>query len=278
MGAIIWIASFPKSGNTWVRNFLHNLLRPQAETHDINKMIGLTAYEITERWYEGLLPKPIKDCSHEQVARVRGQAQQRIADETDGIVFVKTHNAMMQDRGHRLINPQVTAGAIYIVRNPLDVAASYAHHLGKDVDTSIAAMNTKGYQTPNFKHVVYELYGSWSEHVMSWTRKANPALHVVRYEDMLASPETAFGKLCEFLLLQPSAEDLRRAIEKSAFERLKEQEEAGGFWEKPKQAKSFFREGKAGGWKEQLSGSQIRTIIEHNREQMARFGYPVDGS
>lgn len=112
MGGIVWIASYPKSGNTWTRNFLHNLLHPSGETHDINQMTGLTTYEIAGHWYRDLLSKPIKECEPAEIAAVRAQAQQRIADNADGLVFVKTHNALGADHGHSLINTKVTAGAI----------------------------------------------------------------------------------------------------------------------------------------------------------------------
>jgi hypothetical protein len=273
MGGIIWIASFPRSGNTWVRNFLHNLLRPRADTHDINAMIGLSAYEISAEWYEGLLPKPIKDCSPEEVAKVRPQAQERLAAAADGLVMVKTHNALVRHEGVPLINARVTAGAIYIVRNPLDVAISYAHHLNTTIDQAIAAMNTMGYAVPNLEGGAYELYGSWSENVMSWTRKAHAGLHVLRYEDMLAEPLESFGKLASFLRLVPGDGELRAAIEKSSFERLRGQEEKHGFWEKPKDAKSFFREGRSGAWRQALSPEQIGAIAGEHAEQMARFGY-----
>ena len=134
-------------------------------------------------------------------------------------------------------------------------------------------MNTPGYTIANFEGGVYELYGSWSENVMSWTRKAHPGLHTMRYEDMLARPEETFGKLCAFLRLAPSAGDLQAAIEKSSFERLKGQEEKHGFWEKPKDAARFFREGRSGAWREKLSPDQIGAIAGGHAEQMARFGY-----
>ncbi len=231
MGGIVWIASYPKSGNTWTRNFLHNLLYPADEPHDINKMVGLTTYEIASQWYEGLVPRPVAECSMDEIAPVRAAAQQRIADNTDGLVFVKTHNALSADRGHSLVNPKVTAGAIYVVRNPLDVAISYSHHLGTDLEDAILRMSVQNHCTQNFKHVVYELMGSWSQHVHSWTRKQHRALHVMRYEDMRSDPEKTFGALAEFLLLKSDRARLVQAIEASSFDKLRDMEEKAGFYE-----------------------------------------------
>lgn len=279
MGGIVWIASYPKSGNTWTRNFLHNLIlggdadRP----HDINAMVSLTTYEISARWYEGLLDKPLQDASAEEVMRVRHRAQQRIADDSDDLVFVKTHNALVAQFGVPMINPRVTAGAIYVVRNPLDVAISYSHHLGLSLDETIEQMATPGIGTRNHETIAFEAMGTWSEHVASWTRKPHQGLHIMRYEDMLAAPEATFGALADFLLLPHDKERLRRAIGLSSFERLREAEAESGFDEKPKMAERFFREGRAGQWREVLTPAQVDRIVESHRETMARFDYLPDG-
>lgn len=277
MGGIVWIASYPKSGNTWTRNFLHNLLYPANEPHDINKMVGLTTYEIASQWYDGLLPRPVEECSMDEVAAVRAAAQQRIADNTDGLVFVKTHNALSADCGHPLVNPKVTAGAIYIVRNPLDVAVSYSHHLGTSLEDAILRMGVENHCTRNFKHVVYELMGSWSQHVDSWTRKQHRALHVMRYEDMRSNPNKTFAALAEFLLINAGRAKLAKAVEASSFDKLRDMEEKAGFFEKPKNAERFFRKGKVDEWREVLSEDQVRQIVDTHREQMTRFGYVPEG-
>jgi hypothetical protein len=123
----------------------------------------------------------------------RARAQQYLADLVDGLIFVKTHHALAVDRGHPTINFSVTAGAVYIVRNPLDVAVSYAHHLAGSIDQAIDLVNTKNAETAVSDKQVYELYGSWSQHALSWTRKPHRAIYVMRYEDMLAEPHKTFG-------------------------------------------------------------------------------------
>jgi Sulfotransferase domain len=171
------------------------------------------------------------------------------------------------------INFSVTSGAIYIVRNPLDVAISYAHHLGKPIDFAIDFMNLKSAETTVTEKQVYEVYGSWSQHVLSWTRKPHPAIYVMRYEDMLAEPRKTFGALARHLLFTPSDEQLADAIDRSSFQRLREQEEKAGFKERPDEAERFFRDGRAGQWKEVLTSAQIARIVEAHKEQMERFGY-----
>jgi hypothetical protein len=189
---------------------------------------------------------------------------------------VKTHHALVMDRGVRTINIEVTSGAIYIVRNPLDVAISFAHHMGSTVDAAIEEMSTANLETGISDRSVYEVYGSWSQHVESWTRKSHRTIYVMRYENMLADPMRVFGGLARHLLLRPTDDQLRIAVERSSFENLKKQEVESGFREKPEKAEHFFREGKAGQWREQLSRRQVRRIVQDHHIQMKRFGYLTD--
>ena len=275
---IIWLASYPKSGNTWTRNFLYNLINVMKGIDDpealgINRIRELTTWELAGMWYEGLITKPLEEHTKREIAVIRPRAQQRIADSDDGLALVKTHNALVSDRGTPTINFKVTSGAIYIVRNPLDVAISLSHHINDTIDTAIERMNLTGLETPISKQSVHEIWGSWSQNVGSWTAKPHKAIYVMRYEDMKADPERTFGKLARHLLMRPSRRQLLKAIELSSFNRLKAQEEDEGFFEKPKEAKRFFREGRSGQWRERLTAEQIGTIVEANRVQMERFGY-----
>ena len=114
---------------------------------------------------------------------------------------------------------------------------------------------------------------SWSKHVLSWTRNPNPALFVMRYEDMLDDPVASFGALARHLLLYPTPQQLSRAVEQSSFAVLRQQEEEKGFRERSPKAEKFFRVGRAGQWREVLTTQQIDRIVEAHGEQMQRFGY-----
>jgi len=181
--------------------------------------------------------------------------------------------ALVTDRGHTTINFEVTSGAVYIVRNPLDIAISFAHHLGASVDHAIKVMAEEDHETPVTEETVYEVYGSWRQHVESWTRRPHRAVHVMRYEDVLDNPTKAFGALARHLLLRPTPEQLEIAIARSSFDTLRAQEERHGFREKPDRAERFFREGKAGQWREKLTRRQIRQIVATHSQQMRKFGY-----
>ncbi len=274
---ILWIASYPKSGNTWTRTFLHNLLKILEEDdgapQDINGMNEFTTWEISAAAYEKHLGKPPKDCERKDIAALRPKVQEEIAESTDGLALVKTHHALVMDRGTPTINFAVTSGAIYLVRNPLDVAISFSHHMSSTIDYSIARMGENDMETEITDRSIYEIYGSWSQHVESWTRKPHRTIYVMRYEDMLADPVKMFGGLARHLLLKPRPEQLQDAIDRSSFDKLQKQEAAGGFREKPENAERFFREGKSGQWRKELNRRQIRKIVKRHHVQMARFGY-----
>lgn len=274
---IVWLASYPKSGNTWTRAFLHNLLhvmqKGESRAPDINAMTEYTTWDIGIRTFSEVMGKDAGQASRSEIAAARPRVQQAICDRTEGLAFVKTHNALVADRGHPTINLAVTSGVIYIVRNPLDVAISFAHHMGASIDEAIRRMETRGFETPVTDKSVFEVYGSWSQHVLSWTRKPNRALYIMRYEDMLRDPEGTFGGLARHLLLIPTADQLRRAIDRSSFDALQKQEAEVGFREKPKSAERFFRKGQMDQWKTELTPAQADRIRSAHHEQMRRFGY-----
>ncbi|HEY7688255.1 MAG TPA: sulfotransferase domain-containing protein [Dongiaceae bacterium] len=273
MGKIIWLASFPKSGNTWLRAFLHNLLRNPNEAYDINKLADFTKGDAQMAWYNLIDKRPGSEITKDEVAAMRPQVHRLMMQSRPDSVFIKTHNKLVEDRGTPMITMEHTAGAIYIIRNPLDVTLSFADHYALTIDETIKTMATPGLHTENSDRYCYEIYGSWSEHVASWTPSAHPGLHVMRYEDMLESPLKAFGGVLKFLGLNVQRERLDRAIKQSSFRVLQEQEKRQGFVEKTAVAERFFREGKAGQWKRKMTREQIDAVVAAHREQMTRFGY-----
>jgi hypothetical protein len=273
MGKIIWLASYPKSGNTWLRAFLHNLLRDPPEGYDINSMDDFTIGDNAVSWYIPLIGRPPGDWTFEEVGRVRRKAHEAMTRAYPDSVFVKTHNALASDPYSPLITLELTAGAIYIVRNPLDVAISYSHHLGETIDQTIEILNSPSAGTPNTMKNVRQSLRTWSEHVQSWTARPHPGLHILRYEDMLDEPDKTFGGVAAFLGLKPPRERFLRAIERCRFEELRKREEAHGFIERSELAERFFREGRAGQWREVLTEAQAKCIVDAHRPTMRRFGY-----
>ncbi|MGB5091784.1 MAG: sulfotransferase domain-containing protein [Parvibaculum sp.] len=273
MGALIWLASYPKSGNTWLRSFFHNLLRNTQEPHDINEIDNFCLGESYIKWYERHTDKPMSELSPAEMARLRPLVHRDFTKVFPDSVFVKTHNYLGEWCGVPIHNMDVTAGGIYVVRNPLDVTLSMTHHFGLSVEDAIERLGNDKSATGLTADHMPELHSSWSAHVKSWTQIPNPQLLVLRYEDLMLQPVKYFGSVAAFLGLRPSQERLERAVRNSSFDALKAQEEKSGFKEKSKHAKAFFREGKSDQWRDHLTPDQVRAIVSRHREQMARFRY-----
>jgi hypothetical protein len=273
----VWIASYPKSGNTWVRVFLHNLLRElrgQSEgAQDINALHEMTARESLKEGFGRRLGKPAHQATAREIAEARVLVQADLVRGEGGSVFIKTHNAVATVEGFPTINFDVTLAAVYIVRNPLDVAVSYAHYSSQGFDPIIAHMADPSGNIDFSNRRVWEFMGSWSFHTASWMSVPHRPVLLMRYEDMLAVPERSFGRLAAFLRLKPDAGQLARAIEKSSFAEMARQEAQRGFNERPGTSEKFFRSGKAGQWREELSPAQVSAVISAQGPMMMRFGY-----
>jgi hypothetical protein len=274
---IVWLASYPKSGNTWMRVFLANYVLDRPEPVDINDLKSFTFGEHHIEYFERISGKAAADLDDVALNRLRPEVQRMIFREANGIAFTKTHSAITALNNIPTILPEVTEGAIYIIRNPLDVAVSYAHHIGVGYDEAIAAMANSDNQLATTEKFAFQLLGSWSDHVLSWTTAPGLRPLVVRYEDLLARPEQAFGMVEKFLRAPHDRDRLRKAIRFSAFETLSEQEKQHGFIEGSKKAERFFRQGRTGGWRKELTPAQAERIVNDHRGYMTRFGYLTKG-
>ncbi|MBO6635455.1 MAG: sulfotransferase domain-containing protein [Parvibaculum sp.] len=276
MGALIWLASYPKSGNTWMRSFLHNLFRNSEQPVDINEISDFCLGESAAQWYRRHTDQPLNELTPEELAKLRPLVHRDFTTVFPDSVFVKTHNYLGESCGVPLHTMEVTAGGIYVLRNPLDVVISVSHHFGETIDEAIEHLSNEQYMAGNMDSHVFELHRSWSTHVKSWTENPSPQLLVVRYEDLLRKPRKYFKQVTSFLGLNPPPARLERAIRNSSFKALKAIEQKMGFKEKSKKADMFFREGRSEQWRDVLTPEQVRRIIGDHYEQMERFGYIPD--
>jgi hypothetical protein len=278
---IVWLASYPKSGNTWLRVFLYHLIRIQngapREEDEINKLDRVSLYEgRLAAMFSHYLGRPVAAASVAEVAKARPVVHRAIAERLDRPTFVKTHCAFMSVFGTPQVNPSVTVGTVYMVRDPRDVAISLAHHLGVLIDEAIKVMQTPGFGTRNSTEGPFEMWGTWSEHVASWTRQDDPTRLVVRYEDLVADPAGKFAEVVTHLRQDVSPEVVAEAVEASTFETLAGAEKVHRFKETSERADRFFRQGKAGAWREQLSEEQSKRIVDAHWTEMERNGYGLN--
>jgi len=199
MGNIVWLASYPKSGNTWLRAFLANLVANRPQPVPLAELPNYGALEADPAVYTQVAGRPSVELGFDELCALLGYVHAAIAAAAPRSVFVKTHSMAGVHDGVPLLTPAVTAGAICVVRNPLDVAISMSHHFAIDLDAAIDYLGDERSATGNSELFVSEFLGSWSAHVRSWADIEGPRILVLRYEDLLDKPAKAFGKVARLV-------------------------------------------------------------------------------
>lgn len=273
---MVWLASYPKSGNTWFRVFLSNLLEERDEPAHINQL-KQTPIVSSRTIFDQLVGIPSSDLTPDMVHRIQPEVFKLLSEQNPEVQFYKVHDANFPlPDGEPFIPPEITRGVVYFIRNPLDVCVSFAHHLARNVDEAVRVLNDDDFgfcmKTNVLHHQLRQRVYSWSSHVKSWLDAGLP-VHVMRYEDMQADPYQSFSQALQFLGLEYPSERIEKAIKFSTFTRLKEQEEKDGFKEKNRKAESFFRKGEVNDWKNRLSEQQVEIIVKKHKEVMKEYGY-----
>ena len=274
---IFWLASYPKSGNTWFRIFLANLLNPSQEPIDLNH-INTGAIASLRGWVDDALGFDSADLSHDELDALRPEVYAWLGAQSECVGYHKIHDAYTYlDNGLPLMPTAGCLGALYFIRNPLDVAISFANHSNCSIDQSIERMGNSTFafckgQLRQHNQLRQWLL-SWSMHVQSWAKAQNMRCLVLRYEDMVSDPLTTFSKAVDFLKIEASLEAIANAIDHAKIETLQALEEKGGFSEKPAKVARFFRKGIAGDWKNTLTEAQVNQVLQDHGETMREYGY-----
>jgi len=274
LGGILWLSSYPKSGNTWLRAYLANFFRNPPQPLPIDELPNYVLGDNFLIHYEQFSGKKAEALSPDDIAALRPKVHDWFAQSRRDTVMVKTHNACILADGQPLITPSATAGAIYVVRNPLDVAVSFASHYQVTHERAVELLCDESHMLPAIPGQIAQVLLSWSGHVRSWVKAPDMRIHVMRYEDMQQKPAKTFAGLSKFLGLPQDKERVKRAIKFSSFRELKKQEDKGGFSEaRPDGKARFFRQGKTGVWRGVLTDEQVARLIDAHGEIMTEFGY-----
>jgi hypothetical protein len=276
MSGIFWLASYPKSGNTWVRIFLSNLIQDAQQPTSINNLLR-SDIASSRSWLDDVLGFNTADLNADEIDRLRPSVY-KWSNVHDELTFHKVHDAcVLNSCGQPVLVPDAVRGTLYIVRSPLDVAPSFANHAGCSLDEAIRRMGDPAtifsFAQGKLGPQVRQRLLSWSGHVLSWLDGAGPNLHVVRYEDLHQDAMTAFTGIARFFQLPSDPEVIERAIRFSAFSQLAAQETSTGFTERSAKATRFFRRGQTEGWRDTLNPAQVRQIVDDHAELMERFNY-----
>lgn len=277
---IVWLASYPKSGNTWLRIFLANYLFGRKTPLPINQAHRLGMGDSIERAYRmvarGSGGGDFDIADYRQSLALRGKVLNGIVNNDADVNFVKTHNRRAKAFGIELIPPHLSRSSIYILRNPLDMVLSYARQYGHTPEFAAAAIGRPDNSTAGARGTVAQFLGSWSGHVKSWTRCREFPVLVLRYEDMQADAEGVFTSVLKHIGVPPDPERVARAVRFSSFEELKRQEEAAGFVERSPNTGRFFHSGRSGQWRDELAPEAVERIFADHGRVMREYGYLDD--
>ena len=270
---IIWLASFPKSGNTWSRVFLGNYLLNRPRPMSLNDIGAISHGDARTDWYKRVAGGEIDPKNDFQTLALRPKVLAAITANGADVNLVKSHNQNDVASGHVLIPAELSRSAVYFVRNPLDVVLSYAAHFGVSHEGAAKQMADYGNTIGGNDVQVRQWTGSWSTHVTSWTDKAAFPIHVMRYEDMLDNPTQTFGAMIKALGIPLDNARLEKAIQFSSFNQVQAQEKISGFKEKVEGQEQFFRSGKSEQWRTELDPALIERIVNDHGKVMERYGY-----
>lgn len=274
---IVWIASYPKSGNTWIRILLLNYLRNDDKPIDINSIKEIPIFSSRSLFDENS-PVYSSDLNDDEIDELRYDIFRKICEDSSELKFFKIHDAFYYLKSGKCLVPSENSfGVIYIVRNPFDVAVSYSYHsnitIEKSVnilcnDDAILASSTKR-MDPQIRQKIF----SWSLHVKSWLDNPSLPVLIVKYEDLLADTVAEFSRIVKFLKLEYDKARIEKAVKFSSFQELSNQELKNGFKEKPLNSNKFFRNGKVGSGINELNKEQKDRILSLNYDFIKKIGY-----
>jgi Sulfotransferase domain len=238
----IFIVSYPKSGNTWTRFLIGNLVHPDSAANfsNINRII----------------PDP-EALSKKQLARM---PRPRLI------------------KSHQYFDPRYQK-IIYVVRDPRDVAVSQYHFHRKR--KLVADSSPIEQFVTRFIAGKTSPYGSWGENVASWlaTRQTHPGFLLLRYEDMMANTTLELGKVARFLGIDAAPQRLAQAVERSSATEMRKLEKAQAhLWSSTRDTRQdvpFVRAAKAGGWESELPEKSAAELEAAWGTLMQRLGYKL---
>jgi len=282
---IIWLASYPKSGNTWVRSFLTTVLYSVDRENSFEHLSKIKQFPVSTQLNNYI--DDYKDMG--QLARSWLIAQQAI--NLDGkIKLFKTHHVNCKIDNQPFTDLDNTLGVVHIVRDPRNVVTSIKNHYSLPnikaaknflLDDNMWIQRPEKESGQNDGRVVPTLISSWKTNYQSWKNKSKNYL-LIRYEDLVNSPFESFKKICEYISklmdIEIKDEKIEKAILTNSFEKLKKLEEMGKFEEykirlKTEKEFKFFNLGPNNSWEKILDKETIDDIQNSFSIEMKELNY-----
>ena len=283
---IIWLASYPKSGNTWLRFLITSLLLKGRGSASLEQLGAIKQFP-SKKQYQRLNIENINYLDLNHISKYWIETQ-KLINTDKSIKFFKTHNALCKINNNIFTDLNNTLGVIYIVRDPRNVLTSlnnHYHHVNFEfskkfiLDESKGIINTSKITTNN-DFALPQIIGSWKTHYNSWKNMKKNYL-LIKYEDLVKNPKEEFNKIAIFLgsLFNNrfSVDVVNNAIELSSFNKLKEMEEKHGFTESSVNEKGeknkFFYLGPKNDWQKILNNNLINEINKEFATELKELGY-----
>ena len=277
---IIWISSYPKSGNTWVRSLLSAYYFSSDGEFNFDLLKNI-------RQFPSPFFFPGKVNTVEEAASQWIPIQKKIK-ETKKVYFLKTHNVYGAYQGNHFTTPEYSLGAINIVRDPRNIITSLMNHFSINEEEALKMMGNvhRNLRDRNDKenYATYSFISSWVKNYRSWKLTKNINKILIKYEDLENDIDNTFLKIIEFTNKIMKKNDgidskkLNRSIKSTEFDLLKKKEEKDGFEEAiyssdEGKTKTFFNLGRNNDYKKLLTKKTIKSIEEIFGEEMKELGY-----
>lgn len=270
---IVWIASYPKSGNTWVRLFLDAYFLGELDINEIVTSIGDNGIERYNVGYDADLwrwPIDIQQLTR-GMAMLRTVLAYNDTPHGDLPLFVKTHQSNAVANGVELLPAALTKATIFIVRDPRDVFPSFANHMGSDLETAFEQITDKYQVLAAQKHRVGDFISSWGASTEAYLSSDQHNTLVVSYENLRKDPVSEFSSILRHSGIEPDMDRVRSAVDLTELSKLRKKEQDAGFGEGSDKAKDpFFNTGEVG----KSIPSQYKSRLERAfRKTMLTLGY-----
>ena len=276
---IIWISSYPKSGNTWVRAFISTYYYSEDDNFDFRLLKNIKQFP-----HEKFFKTKISNINEAIDNWDKGQID---INNKNKFIFLKTHSALVRINNKPFTNNKHTIGGIYIVRDPRNVITSISNHYQLNFNESLEFMMNKKKYLLNINDISnyanFTFLHSWSEHYRSWKINKQFNLLFIKYEDLEKNPFETFKKVIIFInkiLNKNEIIDelrLKKIINSISFDRLKEKEKSDGFPEailnKQNKKVNFFYMGKKNNWKNILTDEQKNILNKVFEDDLKILNY-----
>tara|TARA_B110000037_G_C17038129_1_gene472488 strand:+ start:360 stop:1196 length:837 start_codon:yes stop_codon:yes gene_type:complete len=276
---IIWLASYPKSGNTLLRSILATYFFSVDGSLKFEYLYKIEQFPSIHH-FENL---GIDLSNDKEVFKNFIEAQKLINKEKNKIKFIKTHSSLSKINNCNFTDLDNTLGAIYVVRDPRNVVKSFAHHNNLNTDEATNAMTDQTRWLVKTDKVCKTFLSSWNVNYNSWKQLNNKVLFI-KYEDLVEKKKTTLIKIFKFIKnlgmkdLQLDMIKLNKVIKSTEFNAMQDLEKIEGFQEgvidsKTKIRKIFFKFGPKNNWKKNLDNKNRKIIEKKFNKEMVELGY-----